>query len=290
MQFSPFEPERSPGFTLIELSIVLVIIGLITGGILVGRDLIDAAALRATVAQIEKYNTAVNTFRIKYGQLPGDMDLNTAKAFGFLTTNRGSVGNGDNDGAIDGGVAGHSGMLGYVQPGNGEAGVFWVDLSFANLIPGNFNTAIFGTQSPSASGASLSLYFPSTQLGGGNMIYVYESGGYNYYGLSSVTSLANGFGMQSTGSLTPLQAVNIDKKIDDGVATTGTVRANYVLGNGNWSIAEDINPLPLADIQSSNAVSGSYTSATCFDTTTGDYATNYNGGLNQACGLSFRFQ
>lgn len=49
------------GFTLIELSIVLVIIGLIVGGILVGRELISAAEIRATVSQIEKYNTSVNT-------------------------------------------------------------------------------------------------------------------------------------------------------------------------------------------------------------------------------------
>ena len=46
------------GFTLIELSIVLVIIGLIVGGILVGQDLINAAAIRAQIAQVEKYQTA----------------------------------------------------------------------------------------------------------------------------------------------------------------------------------------------------------------------------------------
>ena len=48
------------GFTLVELSIVLVIIGLIIGGVVVGRDLIDAATIRAQISQIEKYNTAVN--------------------------------------------------------------------------------------------------------------------------------------------------------------------------------------------------------------------------------------
>ncbi len=47
------------GFTLIELSIVLVIIGLIIGGVLVGKDLIKAAEIRATISQINKYNHAV---------------------------------------------------------------------------------------------------------------------------------------------------------------------------------------------------------------------------------------
>jgi hypothetical protein len=46
------------------MSIVLVIIGLIIGGILVGRDLIKASETRAQISQIEKYNTAVNTFKI----------------------------------------------------------------------------------------------------------------------------------------------------------------------------------------------------------------------------------
>jgi prepilin-type N-terminal cleavage/methylation domain-containing protein len=44
----------SAGFTLIEISIVLVIIGLIVGGVLVGHDLIRAAGVRATISQVEK--------------------------------------------------------------------------------------------------------------------------------------------------------------------------------------------------------------------------------------------
>src|SRR5476649_123700 len=71
------------GFTLIELSIVLVIIGLIVGGVLTSRDLIAAAQIRAQISQIEKYQTAVNTFRGKYGYLPGDIPNNAATACGF---------------------------------------------------------------------------------------------------------------------------------------------------------------------------------------------------------------
>src|ERR1700735_2843794 len=71
------------GFTLIELSIVLVIIGLIVGGILTGQSLIDAAAQREQIAQIEKYNTAVRTFQGKYGYLPGDIPNPYASNFGF---------------------------------------------------------------------------------------------------------------------------------------------------------------------------------------------------------------
>jgi prepilin-type N-terminal cleavage/methylation domain-containing protein len=51
--------KSATGFTLIEMSIVLVIIGLIVGGVLVGQDLIRAAYIRAQITQIEKFNTAV---------------------------------------------------------------------------------------------------------------------------------------------------------------------------------------------------------------------------------------
>ena len=87
------------GFTLIELSIVLVIIGLIVGGVLVGQDLIRAATVRAQISQIEKFNTAANTFFGKYGYLPGDIKDPEASNFGFAP--RGPMpGEGDGNGLI----------------------------------------------------------------------------------------------------------------------------------------------------------------------------------------------
>ena len=71
---------------------MLVIIGLIVGGVLVGQDLIRAAEVRATISQIEKYNTAVNTFRGKYDALPGD--ISNAAQYGFVAR-AGTQGRGD---------------------------------------------------------------------------------------------------------------------------------------------------------------------------------------------------
>src|SRR6202011_3322528 len=92
------------GFTLIELSIVLVIIGLIVGGILVGQDLIKAAEVRAQISQIDKYNSAVNTFRAKFQSIPGDMAVATANQFGFTvdSTCYGQIGGRDGNGLLDG--------------------------------------------------------------------------------------------------------------------------------------------------------------------------------------------
>jgi prepilin-type N-terminal cleavage/methylation domain-containing protein len=126
---------KNHGFTLIELSIVLVVIGLIIGGVLVGQDLIKAAETRATLAQIEKYNSAVNTFKTKYNGIPGDLIYTDAANFGFTvgTGCAGQQGGRDGNGLLDG----WTGVSTLVQ-GSGETGLFWQDLSSANLIDGVF--------------------------------------------------------------------------------------------------------------------------------------------------------
>jgi prepilin-type N-terminal cleavage/methylation domain-containing protein len=77
-------PRRpAAGFTLVELSIVLVIVGLLAGGILVGRDLIEAARRRALIGEVEKIDAAVNAFRLKFNCIPGDCNASTASQAGL---------------------------------------------------------------------------------------------------------------------------------------------------------------------------------------------------------------
>lgn len=61
-------------FTLVELAIVLVIIGLLVGGVLVGQQLIRSAKQRAVGARFTRLHLATETFRTKYGQMPGDFN------------------------------------------------------------------------------------------------------------------------------------------------------------------------------------------------------------------------
>jgi prepilin-type N-terminal cleavage/methylation domain-containing protein len=63
---------KRAGFTLLELSIVVVIVALLAAGVMVGKDLIQAAQVRSTLKQIEMINVAVNTFKGQYKCLPGD--------------------------------------------------------------------------------------------------------------------------------------------------------------------------------------------------------------------------
>ena len=65
-------PHQVRGFTLIEISVVLIIIGLIIGGIMVGRDLIRGYQVRKVITEVESLKTAALTFRTKYNCLAGD--------------------------------------------------------------------------------------------------------------------------------------------------------------------------------------------------------------------------
>jgi prepilin-type N-terminal cleavage/methylation domain-containing protein len=272
--------HRVAGFTLIELAIVLVILGLIVGGILMGQDLIRASVIRAQASQIEKYHTAVNTFRGKFGSLPGDMTFANANRFGFMPLGRdqnNARGQGDGNGLIEnmGGDA-----TNYFEQ-LGERGAFWVDLSSSaagNLIPGGFSTftdvSTWPPTSPPVEG-----YLPQAQIGGGNYVYVWEHDSTNYFGVSQATAID---AFQSQANITPLQAAALDTKVDDGNAVTGGVQANYLSGYpggmGNQGIMESNN-------------SGSpYAAGVCYDSVTGAYVIIPPFGLQPACGLSFKFQ
>ena len=65
----------SGGFTLIEMSIVLVIIGLIVGGVLVGQSLIRQTQINSIETQSASIGQALNTFRDKYGGVPGEINF-----------------------------------------------------------------------------------------------------------------------------------------------------------------------------------------------------------------------
>jgi len=284
---------RQQGFTLIEMSIVLVIIGLIVGGVLVGQNLIAAAGVRATISQIEKYNSAVNTFRTKYNnQLPGDIDAADAAQFGFFA--RGTLpGQGDGNGILEGyesGAGTHSGL----DEAAGETVMFWVDLSTAGLIEGGFNTATVATNPTTIPATALGSYFPAGKLGRGNYVYVFSGGytasdGINYFGLAAVYTVDFGRQLESNDGVSVSEASAIDTKIDDGLPMSGNVMAQFLRGAAvRWTIT-------------SGAAGPPYTTATqgysgsCYDNgnvggATQQYSLTQKGGSGVNCALSFRFQ
>ncbi len=225
---------KRSGFSLVELSIVLVILGLLTGGILAGQSLIRAAELRAVSAEYARYITAFQAFRDKYFQLPGDM----TNATSFW----GSAGGAGNDATCQ--AAAHTGTL--TCNGDGDGGLFqnsngvqeqyhaWQHLANAGLIEGSYTAA---------NGQYIGVTVPPSKLSGAYW-HVRNGQGYNTPGGTTVfVGDANDYGVDygknmfrfrnttwstttaGTAPLKPEEAWNIDKKMDDGMPGTGRIIA-----------------------------------------------------------------
>lgn len=88
--------RRNAGFTLTEVALVLVVVGLVIGGVLKGRELIHNARITATITEIKSIQTAVKSFRDTYSALPGDMRNASTR----LPNCDNAICNGDGNGAI----------------------------------------------------------------------------------------------------------------------------------------------------------------------------------------------
>ena len=285
------------------MAIALVIIGLIVGGILVGQSLIKAAEVRAQLTQVEKFQSAVATFREKYGGLPGDLNQAAASQFGFIA--RGTQpGEGDGNGILTGYNPVYLGSTNYQQ---GELVTFWVDLSTAGLIDQTFTTGSETTAS--CQSAPIPSCFATAKIGNGNYVYVYSGNSgccttaVNYFSLAAVPSLAGNGHTLSNPGLTVAQAAAIDAKIDDGLPQLGNVTAQYsanymvwAAGGGNVGASGG----SWQDTPTTAATPGSTT--TCYDNSTDPsgtpgingaaqhYSMEMSNGSLVNCALSFKFQ
>lgn len=267
------------GFTLVELAIVLVIIGLIVGGVLAGQDLIKAATIRAATTQLTQYDTGALTFQNKYNALPGDIANATANTNFSTTATTNTTGAGDQNGMVESVSAANTLCAGTCIAG--EAAVFWTQLNKAALIsdavtvndPTNYALAATGT------GTSVPNAVPKSKLGAGAYVTVQANSGLNFYELLNPTAvtLANGGDTSASfkAAISPLQASQIDSKLDDGSPSTGKV---LQIGNGT-ATAEAGSGVKATTVATAGA-SSCATSTTAYNTGTQ--------GNNQLCKLSIR--
>lgn len=208
-------------FSLVELSIVLVILGLLTGGVLAGQSLIRAAELRSILADFHRFRTAVHTFSDKYMALPGDMP-NATRFWGAADTNDGlgtdcaeqpssdgTTCNGNGNGMIESVVAG------LVQ----EKLRAWQHLSNAGLVEGRY----LGTAGEPRS------VMPASRVSPGlyelhYFAYLYRAQG-NMLKLAGIIPSASPVAGVNGGILSADEAWNIDMKIDDGRSDNGKFMA-----------------------------------------------------------------
>lgn len=204
------------GFTLLELSIVLVILGLLIGGILVAQSMIGAAKITATVTQIGQFDAGVANFKAKYNYLPGD-----APAFG-----------GDGNGVID--IMWYNSVTRFAC----ELPNFWSSIDQQQYK----SYVCVGSSGVQAIAKGDNKNVPESKLGSSGSFFIASAlssdGGTadltdpkNYYAILSGTQLQTLiFGdydmVPTTDENSPVKSADLlalDSKIDDGVANLGNV-------------------------------------------------------------------
>jgi prepilin-type N-terminal cleavage/methylation domain-containing protein len=193
--------KYTQGFTLIEIAIVLVIIGLLLGGILKGQELITSARVRNLIAQQDGVKAAFFGFQDRFRAFPGDYTAATTNIVGVVATAACNLGNGNGNGRI--------------ETASQENVLSWEHLSKAGFITGTYTCA--AAEGPTTSPANPYGVYMQVVFDGA---YGITSGGPTRHNIK-------------TGSQVPVDIIaEMDRKIDDGAPYTGGFQFSVYQGNG----------------------------------------------------------
>ena len=189
------------GFTLVEIAIVLVIIGLLLGGILKGQEMITQAKIKNVIADMSGVSAAMYGYQDRYKALPGD-DKNANGRWGTTPS-------GNGDGVITGVyTVDVTAVTGATAGVANEAGFFWHHLRLAGFISGTGKEQPFNAVSGKM----------GVQTGDGTAAAAGVLSD-NAATPTLFTSL-----MLCSANLPDKIAISVDSQTDDGIGNTGTVR------------------------------------------------------------------
>ena len=202
--------SQQSGFTLVEIAIVLVIIGLLLGGILKGQELINSAKAKSYASDFRTIQTALYGFQDRFKGIPGDLAGANTKVTGATpATSPGTVGNGQIEGVWDSITA------------TDESCLVWQHLRLAGFMAGN----------TTANCATGNAYIQANADGG-------------RIGISStvpLTGMTGSYFICSSGVLGKI-AKQLDTQLDDGVSDTGSFRIMAQAAAAPGGVAAAITP------------------------------------------------
>ena len=210
-------------FTLIELSIVIVVLGLIVGAVLAGQSMIAAQRLRNVLQEGRTYASAVQQFSDKYGALPGDM-ADAERVWGNASGGDVSTNCGAPDttpSPIPGTATCNGNGNGIIETAGGETFRAWQQLAAAGMIVGTY-TGIAGGSGPMAdvnvphsAMTAAGFTFQSAGTVAGSPATYFDGNYDNMLLLSALPQKA---------LLLPVDAYGMDVKADDGTPGNGNIR------------------------------------------------------------------
>jgi len=199
--------RKQSGFTLIEIAIVLVIIGLLLGGVLKGQELINSAKVKNLATDFKNVPVFIYGYQDKFKALPGD----DSQAISHVA----ATNNGNGNGVIDG-IWKPTGLT-------EETATFWQDVRLAGLAPGSTTIALDTS------------FLPTNAVGG--QIGITSAAN------SPISGLKGSY-IVCSDSIPGKFARQLDTTLDDGNTTTGSM---MVTDQGTTAVGQAAISLTTAD-------------------------------------------